>query len=97
MFNICDKEGEPMLEDAKIRLIFECNQHASPQVQVEALKANITTGTPVTYTTDVNHLNTAVSQIADYIAKSRVAGAVVTGTSNAGITNSNGNICDKEG
>ena len=61
MFNIYDKEGEPMLEDAKIWFLFNRNQHAYLQVKLEALKANITTGIPVTYTTDDNRLTTAVS------------------------------------
>ena len=80
-----------MLEDAKLQFLFDRTQHASPQVQVEALKVNITTGTPVTYTTAVNHLTTEVSQLADYVAKSRISGAVGTGTGNAGITDSDGN------
>ena len=91
MFDIYDKEGEPMLEDAKIWFLFNHTHHSSLQVQVEALKANIPTGTPVTYTTAANHLTTVVSQLAGYVAKARVASAVVTGTSNAGVTNSNGN------
>ena len=45
----------------------------------------------MTYTTAANYLTTVVSQIADYVAKARVAGAVGTGTSNARITNSDGN------
>ena len=45
----------------------------------------------MTYTTAANHLTSSVSQPADYVAKSRVAGAVGTGTGNAGITNSDGN------
>ena len=56
MFNIHDKEGEPMLEDVKLRFLFERTQYASIQFQVEPLKANITTGTPVTYNTAANHL-----------------------------------------
>ena len=80
-----------MLEDAKIWLLFDWTQRASLQVQVEALKEKITTGTPVTYTTVVNHLTTAVSQLADYVAKARFDGAVGTGTGNAGITDSDGN------
>ena len=44
----------------------------------------------MTYTTAVNHLTTEVSQLADYVAKSRIAGAVGTGTGNAGITDSDG-------
>ena len=91
MFNIYDKEGEPILEDVKILLLFDRTQHASLQVQVEALKANITTGTPVTYTNAANHLTTAVYQIAEYVAKSRVAGATGTRTGNTGITDSDGN------
>ena len=45
----------------------------------------------MTYTTAANHLTTAVYPLTYYVAKSRVAGAVGTGTSNAGITNSGGN------
>ena len=55
------------------------------------MKANITTGNPVTYTTAENHLTTAVSQLADYLAKARVDGTVGTGTINAVIADSNGN------
>ena len=51
----------------------------------------ITTGNPVTYTTAANHLTTSVSQLADYVAKARVTGAVGTETGNAGITDSDGN------
>ena len=91
MFNIYDKEGEPILEDAKIRLLFDRTQNASLQSQVEALKANTTTGDPVNYTTAANHLTTEVFQIADYVTKARVSGAVGTGIGNAGITNSDGN------
>ena len=91
MLNIYDNEGEPMLEDAKLRFLFDRTQQSSLQVQVEALKANITTGTPVTYTTATNHLITAVSQLADYVVKYRIAGAVGTGTGNSGITDSDGN------
>ena len=67
-----------MLEDAKFRFLFDRTQHTSLQVQVEALKANITTGTPVTYTTDVNHSTTSVSQITDYVAKAKVACTIGT-------------------
>ena len=52
---------------------------------------NITTGTPVNYTTAANHLNTAVSQIIDYFAKDRISGTVGTGTGNSGITDSDCN------
>ena len=80
-----------MLEDAKLQFLFDRTQHASPQVQVEALKVNITTGTPVNYTTAVNSLTTTVSHLTDYVVKSRIAGAVGTGTGNSRITDSDGN------
>ena len=47
-FNIYDKEGELMLEDVKLRFLLDRTQNAYPQVEVDALKENITTGTPVT-------------------------------------------------
>ena len=72
-----------MLEGAKLQFLFDRTHHASLQVQVEALKANITTGTPVTYTTAENHLTTAVSQLVDYVVKARVASVISIGKINA--------------
>ena len=34
MFNIYEKQGEPMLEDAKVRFLFEKVKHAGIQVQI---------------------------------------------------------------
>ena len=45
----------------------------------------------MTYTPAANHLTTAVSQLADYVAKASVAGVIGIVTSNAGITDSGGN------
>ena len=36
-----------MPEDAKIQFLFDRTKHAYIQVQVESLKSNVTTGTPV--------------------------------------------------
>ena len=80
-----------MQEDAKLRLLFDCTRNSSLQVQVEDLKSNITTGTKLTYTTAANHLTTSVSQIADYVAKARVASAVGARTGNSGITDFDSN------
>ena len=80
-----------MLEDAKLWLLFYRTQNASIQVQVEFLKVNSTTGTTLTYTTAANYLNTAVSQLAYHVTKSRVAGAIGPRTGNAGINDSGGN------
>ena len=66
MFNIYDKQGEPMLEDAKIRFLFERTQHTGLQGHVQALKASITTGSAISYTTAANHLSTAVSELPDW-------------------------------
>ena len=89
--NIYEKEGEPMLEDAKIRFLFDRTEHAPLQVQVEAMKANINTGTPVTYTTSANHLTTVVYQLSDYVTKAKFSSAVSTGMTNTGIADSEGN------
>ena len=72
MFNIFDKEGEPMEEDAKIRFLFKKVQNNDLQKSVEALKAQQTTSPPgtVIYVTDANHLSTAVSELPEYISRS---------------------------
>ena len=96
MFNIYEKEGEPMQDDAKIRFLFERTQHPNLQGHVNALKANITTGADVSFTTAANHLSTAVSELPDYIAAHRKVAGVTTGTGNelgdGGIYNADGSI-----
>ena len=96
MFNIYEKQGEPMLEDAKVRFLFERTQHAGLQGHVQALKASITTGTAVPYTTAANHLSTAVSELPDYVAAHRKVAGLTTGTGNdtggGGIYNADGSI-----
>ena len=78
MFNIYKEQGEPMQEDAKIRTLFEKVQHSGLQVQIDALKAQITTGTNITYTTAANHISTAVSILPEYTAKNRIISCVTT-------------------
>ena len=92
MFNIYEKEGEPMPDDAKLRFLFEKIQHAGLQTQIEALRASITTGTAVSYVTAANHLSTAVSQLPEYVAKSRVIGATGTTEGGDGIRRADGSI-----
>ena len=43
MFNIFEKHGEGMEEDAKIRFLFKNVQHSGLQSDIAALKASITT------------------------------------------------------
>jgi hypothetical protein len=48
-----------MAEDAKIRYLFKVIQHERLIKTVEALKAQCTDGTPMSYTACCNHLTTA--------------------------------------
>ena len=52
-----------MLEDAKVRFLFEKVQHAGLQLQIESLKASIMTGAGVLCKNAANHLITSVSQL----------------------------------
>ena len=95
MFNIYDKEGEPMTEDAKIRFLFKKVQHSGLFAAIESLKAQQTLGNQLDYSQAASHLSTAVSQMPEYIAKSRNVSGVATGGSdggNASIYDANGNI-----
>ena len=69
MFNIFDKEGEGMSEEAKVRFLFRKIEHPGLRSSIEALKALETTGTAVTYTTAANHIATAVSELPEVISK----------------------------
>ena len=59
MFNIYEKEGEPMTDDTKTRFLFKQVQHANLRGAIEALKAQQTASVNVTYTMAANHLSTA--------------------------------------
>jgi hypothetical protein len=69
MFIIYEKEGEPMSDEAKVRFLFRKVQHASLRSSIDALKAQQTAGTDITYTMAANHLSTAVSELPEYISK----------------------------
>ena len=99
MFNIYEKEGEQMTDDAKVRFLFKKIQHAGLRGTIDALKATQTTGADITYTMAANHLSTAVSELPEYIAKNR--NILALGTLNddknddakgEGIYNSDGSI-----
>ena len=78
MFNIYEKEGEAMTEDAKLRFLFDKTQHPTLAAQVAALEAQITAGANISYTTAANHLSTAVSRLPEFLSKNRVIGAVTS-------------------
>ena len=63
MFNIYEKEGEEMSDEAKVRFLFRKIQHAGFRSSINALKATQTTGTFISYTMAANHLSTAVSKL----------------------------------
>ena len=63
MYNIYEKEGEEMSDDAKIRFLFKRVQHPNLQGAIEALKARLSTNDAITYTQAANHLSTAASEL----------------------------------
>lgn len=81
MFNIYEKEGEEMPEDAKLRFLFTKVKHQGLKAAIEALKAQRTAGTEVTYTMAANHLSTAVSELPEIVARNRNISA--TGSENS--------------
>lgn len=97
MFNIFDKEGEEMSDEAKVRFLFRKVQHEGLRNSIEALKALETTGAVITYTMAANHLSTAVSQLPEYLAKNarNVSGVQFkagNGTGGGGIHNEDGSV-----
>jgi len=71
MYNIYEKEGEPMTDEAKVRFLFKRVQHDKLRSSIDALKAQITAGINVSYTMAANHLSAAVSELPDYLARNR--------------------------
>jgi hypothetical protein len=82
MFNIYEKEGEPIPEDQKVRLLFKKVEHKDLDSAIKALKARQIDGTQLTYTMAANHLSTAVSELPEYLVKNRNISGV--GSSNSG-------------
>lgn len=80
MYTIYDKEAEPMADDAKLRFLFKRVQHPALQQAIEALKAQQTAGTDITYTMAANHLTTAVSALPEYISKHRNISSLARGS-----------------
>ena len=96
MYNIYDKEGDPMSDEAKVRFLFKRIQNSSLRAAIEALKAQMTSGTNITYTMAANHLSTAVSELPDFISKNNrnvsAVGTTGNGGSSADIYNPDGSI-----
>jgi len=94
MYNIYEKEGEPMPDDAKTRFLFKRVQHSGLRGAIEALRAQMTAGVGVSYTMAANHLSTAVSELPEHLHKNRnVSGVARQGRENSyGIYNDDGTI-----
>ena len=69
MFNIHKKEGEEILEEVKVRLLFRNVQHTGLRSSIDALKSSQTTGKNISYTIAAHYLSTATSEIPEYIEK----------------------------
>ena len=81
MYNIFEKEGEPMAEDAKLRFLFKRIQHPELKNAIEALKVRLATET-LSYTQAANHLSTAVSELPEYLSKNRAISSANTSNPN---------------
>ena len=80
MFNIYEKEGKKMSNEAKVRFIFWKVHHAGLHSSIDALKATQTTGTVISFTMAANNFSTTVSELPEYLAKSaRNVSGVQTG------------------
>ena len=93
MFNIFKQENEPMSEDAKIRFLFKAVQHEKMLNTIEALRAQRTAGSAMTYTACCNHLTTTVTELPEYIQRQRnVSGVNIEKSSTSSIYNTDGTI-----
>ena len=99
MFNIFEKHGEPMGNDAQVRFLFKHVQHPELEAPIEALRVLQSGGDVITYTRAANHLSTHVSNMKDRFQSNRnrlrrqVAGVSTDGKEDApSIYNSDGSI-----
>ena len=85
MFNIFEKQGEAMGNDAKVRFLFKHVLHPELEAPIEALRVLQSGGDVLTYTRATNHLSTHVSNMKERFQSSRtslrrqVAGINTTG------------------
>ena len=83
MFNIYDKQSEKVPEDQQVRILFNKIKSKDLESAINALKAQATTGTIITYTMATNHLSAAVSQIPEYLSRQRKISGVRSGGTGA--------------
>ena len=90
MFNIYREQGEAVPEDQKVRILLKKVQHKDLDGAIQALKAQQTAGTNITYTMAANHLSAAVSELPEYLAKNRQVAGVESSTSGGSKKDSGG-------
>lgn len=73
MFNIFETEGEPVTEQAKIRMLLKKVEHPSLQTAVENLRFTAGKDPTTTFTECANHLSALVSVLPDYQINRKVA------------------------
>ena len=82
-----------MSEDAKIRFLFKAIQHDKMLNTIEALRAQRTAGSTMSYTACCNHLTTTVTELPEYIQRQRNVSGIDTNTTKSGsIYNADGTI-----
>ena len=81
MYNIFAIHREEILEDTKTRFLFKKIKHECLSNAFKAMKAKITTDPTgsLTYTTVYNHIVTAISELLDYITRSRTMSGIRKG------------------
>ena len=73
MFNIYDEEGEPLIEQAKVRMLLSKVEHPQLKEAVGALRVRASMdGT--TFTECANHLSAQVSELPDNLVNRKIAG-----------------------
>ena len=73
MFNIFETEGEPVTEQAKIRMLLKKVEHPQLQTAVENLRFSANKDSTTTFTECANHLLALVSTLPDYQLNRKVA------------------------
>ena len=67
MFNLFEKHGDPISDDAKVRWLFSKVQNPNLTYAIEALRAKQTSGDAVTYTLAATHLTTSLSALPSHL------------------------------
>ena len=76
MYNIYAARNKPFSEEAKVRFLFKVIHHDKLQIAINALRAQQTANSTITYQRACNHLSVAVSELPESIRKNRNVSSV---------------------